>query len=110
LAEQGPSHARLFLWEASFHGVTAQGQGRSKKEAKAAAAKAVKEMLDPSTLPAVPTYQEVLHKKMMAKEGDGKKALLLVSGSLENTLWNILSGQWVSSFKSFVHDLFTLSL
>ncbi len=42
LVEQGPSHMRTFVWECTFHNMTAQGQGRSKKDAKNAAAKAIK--------------------------------------------------------------------
>ncbi len=68
LVEQGPSHLRTFVWECRFHTLVAQGQGRSKKEAKTAAAKAVKVRLDPATLPDGPSYQEAMEKKRKREE------------------------------------------
>ncbi len=41
VVEQGPPHMRTYVWQCQFHGYTAQGQGRTKKEAKAAAARAI---------------------------------------------------------------------
>ena len=41
ISEAGPPHQRIYIWQGEFFGMTAQGQGRSKKEARIAAAKAI---------------------------------------------------------------------
>ena len=51
VVEQGPPHLKTFIWECRFHTVVARGQGKSKKEAKIAAARAVKEQLANVDLP-----------------------------------------------------------
>jgi hypothetical protein len=71
VGEQGPPHSKVFVWHCSFNNVVAQGQGRSKKEAKVAAAKAVRDQLNFDALPPPPTYQSVMEKKR--KKGDQSK-------------------------------------
>ena len=44
---------KTFVWTCNFHGLEAQGVGRSKKEAKIAAAKALKDQIDVAALPPV---------------------------------------------------------
>lgn len=51
LSEQGPPHLKTFVWECKFHSIVARGQGKSKKEAKIAAARAVKDQLANVELP-----------------------------------------------------------
>ena len=42
ISEAGPPHQRIYIWQGEFFGMTVQRQGRSKKGAKVAAAKAIK--------------------------------------------------------------------
>lgn len=63
LGEQGLPHNKVFLWQCSFNNVVAQGTGRSKKEAKVAAARAVRDQLNFEELPPPPTYQSVMERK-----------------------------------------------
>jgi len=51
VTEQGPAHMKTFVWHCSFNQLVAQGSGRSKKEAKIAAAKAIRDNLDYAALP-----------------------------------------------------------
>jgi len=71
LGEQGLPHNKLFMWQCSFHNVVAQATGRSKKEAKVAAARAVRDQLNFEELPPAPTHQSVLEKKKRKFETDG---------------------------------------
>merc|ERR1711936_846254 len=76
LGEQGLPHNKLFMWQCSFNNVVAQATGRSKKEAKVAAARAVRDQLNFEELPPAPTHQSVIEKKKRKIEGgengDGK--------------------------------------
>ena len=56
VTEQGPAHMKTFVWHCSFNAVVAQGTGRSKKEAKIAAAKAIRDNLDYDALPPPPNH------------------------------------------------------
>jgi len=71
LGEQGLPHNKLFMWQCSFHNVVAQATGRSKKEAKVAAARAVRDQLNFEELPPAPTHQSVMEKKKRKFEADG---------------------------------------
>jgi len=51
--EDGPPHLRRFVWTCSFNSLEAHGAGRSKKEAKVAAATELKRNLDFSSLPPI---------------------------------------------------------
>jgi len=69
ISEAGPPHQRIYIWQGEFFGMTAQGQGRSKKEARIAAAKAIKSSIKEEELPAVSkTFQDALSQKRK-KEG-----------------------------------------
>ena len=64
ISEAGPPHQRIYIWQGEFFGMTAQGQGRSKKEARIAAAKAIKSSIKEDELPAVSkTYQDAMSQK-----------------------------------------------
>ena len=70
ISEAGPPHQRIYIWKGEFFGMTAQGQGRSKKGAKIAAAKAIKSNIKEDKLPAVSkTYQDAITQKR--KKADG---------------------------------------
>jgi len=69
LGEQGLPHNKLFMWQCSFNSVVAQATGRSKKEAKVAAARAVRDQLNFEELPPAPTFQSQLEKKKRKMEG-----------------------------------------
>ena len=70
ISEAGPPHQRIYIWQGEFFGMTAQGQGRSKKEARIAAAKAIKSSIKEDELPAVSkTYQDAMSQKR--KKADG---------------------------------------
>jgi len=71
LGEQGLPHNKLFMWQCSFNNVVAQATGRSKKEAKVAAARAVRDQLNFEELPPAPTHQSVVEKKKRKLDGDG---------------------------------------
>ena len=78
IMEAGPPHQRTFVWQCAFNGQVAQGQGRSKKEAKNAAAKALKDSLDTSTLPAMTqgfaaAAGNAKRKNAGEGKGDGKR-------------------------------------
>lgn len=79
VAEQGPAHMKTFVWHCTFHNVAAQGTGRSKKEAKVAAARAIRNLMDFNTLPEPPSYQSTMEKKRKKamdkaeKEGEDDK-------------------------------------
>ncbi|XP_071745567.1 zinc finger RNA-binding protein-like [Lepeophtheirus salmonis] len=51
VVEDGPPHMKTFVWRCTFMQITAEGKGRSKKEAKTAAARAIKDSLNPDNLP-----------------------------------------------------------
>jgi len=73
LGEQGLPHNKLFMWQCSFNNVVAQATGRSKKEAKVAAARAVRDQLNFEELPPAPTHQSVIEKKKRKIDGgDGQ--------------------------------------
>lgn len=75
LGEQGLPHNKLFMWQCNFHNVVAQATGRSKKEAKVAAARAVRDQLNFEELPPAPTFQSQLEKKKRKfEQGDGNGA------------------------------------
>jgi hypothetical protein len=57
---------KTFVWTCSFNGIEAEGMGRSKKEAKVAAAKALKQQID---LEALPPAEE--KKRKMPAPGGG---------------------------------------
>ena len=70
ISEAGPPHQRIYIWQGEFFGMTAQGQGRSKKEARIAAAKAIKSSIKEDELPPVSkTYQDAITQKR--KKADG---------------------------------------
>jgi len=71
LGEQGLPHNKLFMWQCSFNNVVAQATGRSKKEAKVAAARAVRDQMNFEELPPAPTHQSVMEKKKRKFEGEG---------------------------------------
>lgn len=70
LGEQGLPHNKIFMWQCSFHNIVAQGSGRSKKEAKVAAARAVRDQLNFGELPPPPTFQSVMEKKKRKFQSD----------------------------------------
>jgi len=74
LGEQGLPHNKLFMWQCSFNNVVAQATGRSKKEAKVAAARAVRDQLNFEELPPAPTHQSVIEKKKRKIEGGDQNA------------------------------------
>jgi dsRNA-specific ribonuclease len=53
LYEEGPPHLKVFVWSCVFNGLDAKGTGRSKKEAKVAAATELKRNLDLDALPPI---------------------------------------------------------
>ena len=69
---------KTFIWSCNFNGLEAQGVGRSKKDAKLAAAKSLKEQLDLDSLPqpvekkrktpATPQQSQQFHKKKKLHE------------------------------------------
>ena len=74
VTEQGPPHAKTFTWSCSFFEgeYTSVGHGRSKKEARNAAAKSLITQLDLSKLPAKPNRPGNDYKrKMMAMPNVG---------------------------------------
>ena len=64
VGEQGLPHNKVFVWQCSFYQVVAQGSGRSKKEAKVAAARAVRDQLNFNELPPPPTFQSQMERKL----------------------------------------------
>ena len=50
LAAHGPPNMRSYIMQCTFWKITAQGQGRTKKEAKQEAAKAIKARMDTDML------------------------------------------------------------
>ena len=79
VTEQGPAHMKTFVWHCSFNALVAQGTGRSKKEAKVAAAKAIRDALDYDSLPPPPSFQSSAERKRRKDDnnhliqGNGKK-------------------------------------
>ena len=76
VTEQGPAHMKTFVWHCSFNSLVAQGTGRSKKEAKVAAAKAIRDALDYDSLPPPPSFQSSAERKRRKEDnnqGNGKK-------------------------------------
>lgn len=71
LGEQGLPHNKIFMWQCTFNNVVAQATGRSKKEAKVAAARAVRDQLNFEELPPPPSFQSMLEKKKRKYDGDG---------------------------------------
>ena len=63
VTEQGPAHMKTFVWHCSFNNLVAQGTGRSKKEAKVAAAKAIRDALDYDNLPPPPNFHSSAERK-----------------------------------------------
>jgi len=78
VTEQGPPHAKTFTWSCSFfEGVyNSVGHGRSKKEARNAAAKNLITQLDLSTLPVKPQRHDNKRKMQqhhqMSADGEGE--------------------------------------
>ncbi len=70
IGEQGLPHNKVFLWQCSFNNLIAQGTGKSKKEAKVAAARAVRDQLNFEDLPPAPTFQSVMERKKRKHEFD----------------------------------------
>ena len=68
VGEQGLPHNKIFVWQCSFYKVVAQGSGRSKKEAKVAAARAVRDQLDFDELPPPPTFQSQMERKLKRRQ------------------------------------------
>ncbi len=69
LGEQGPPHMKVFVWLCNFNNISAQGSGRSKKEAKVAAARAVRDQINYEALPSAPTFQsQMLERKRKQEE------------------------------------------
>ena len=79
VTEQGPAHMKTFVWHCSFNNLVAQGTGRSKKEAKVAAAKAIRDALDYDSLPPPPNFHASAERKRRKEDnnhlpqGNGKK-------------------------------------
>merc|ERR1712020_731757 len=79
VTEQGPAHMKTFVWHCSFNNLVAQGTGRSKKEAKVAAAKAIRDALDYDKLPPPPNFHTSAERKRRKEDnnpppqGNGKK-------------------------------------
>ena len=79
VTEQGPAHMKTFVWHCSFNNLVAQGTGRSKKEAKVAAAKAIRDALDYDKLPPPPNCHSSAERKRRKEDinpppqGNGKK-------------------------------------
>ena len=67
VSEEGEPHAKTFVYKCVFQGIEGQGQAKSKKEAKRLSAEQVRMRLDPNMMPAEPSFQEAMEKKM-AKE------------------------------------------
>lgn len=59
VSERGPPHMRTFVWHCTFNDLVSQGIGPSKKEAKLAAAKAIKDALDYENLPPIKPVKPV---------------------------------------------------
>jgi hypothetical protein len=75
VSESGPPHMKIYIWQGTFFGITAQGQGRSKKEARVAAAKAIKASINETELPApAKTYQDVMMEKKRKKPEAGMES------------------------------------
>ena len=62
---------KTFVWHCSFNKLVAQGSGRSKKEAKIAAAKAIRDNLDYASLP--PPTPGSLNPNPMKRKLDGRR-------------------------------------
>ena len=75
LSEQGPPHSKVFVWQCAFNAIVAQGTGRSKKEAKVAAARSVRDQINFDDLPPPPTFQSMMERKRKKFEnGNGHHA------------------------------------
>jgi len=59
VSERGPPHMKTFVWHCTFNDLVSQGIGPSKKQAKLAAAKAIKDALDYDNLPPVKPVKPV---------------------------------------------------
>ena len=68
----GEPHAKQFVFKCEFQGIEGQGIANSKKLAKRLSAEEVRMRLDPDLMPAVPSFQDAMEKKM-AKENYVKR-------------------------------------
>eukprot|EP00096_Caligus_rogercresseyi_P000353 TRINITY_DN1076_c0_g1_i1.p1 TRINITY_DN1076_c0_g1~~TRINITY_DN1076_c0_g1_i1.p1 ORF type:complete len:478 (+),score=209.00 TRINITY_DN1076_c0_g1_i1:160-1593(+) len=75
VVEDGPPHMKTFVWKCSFMTMTAEGTGRSKKEAKTAAAQVIKDSITPESLPPEVPNKKRKNEKVQpnSREGNERK-------------------------------------